>query len=49
MTVIKEDFLQYIWKNKLFNNELYDNSGNKIEILNGGVQNTDSGPDFIKY
>ena len=47
MTVIKEDFLQYIWKNKLFNNELYDNSGNKIEILNGGVQNTDSGPDFF--
>ncbi len=45
---MKEEFLHYIWKYKLYNKELLkDHEGNKIEILNTGNHNTNSGPDFF--
>ena len=45
---MQEDFLQYIWKNKLFRSEnLIAITGEKIEILNIGELNTNSGPDFF--
>ncbi|NPA68680.1 MAG: DUF2851 family protein [Chlorobi bacterium] len=45
---ITEDFLHFIWKNKMFDTEnLVDDSGNKIEIINTGTQNTNAGPDFF--
>jgi hypothetical protein len=43
-----EEFLQYIWKHSLFENEnLTTTSGDPIEILNSGTWNTDAGPDFF--
>lgn len=43
-----EGFLQYIWKNSLFNNyNLIADTGEKIDILHSGYPNTNAGPDFI--
>lgn len=42
-----EEFLYYIWRYKLFNNELFTSSGEKISIFNQGIRNADSGPDFF--
>ncbi|MCF6366485.1 MAG: DUF2851 family protein [Bacteroidales bacterium] len=43
-----EDFLHYIWKNKLFTDKyLIDNEGNKIEVIETGTHNFDAGPDFF--
>jgi len=44
---MKEDFLHFIWKFRLFNSlELETTEGEKIEILKTGIHNHDSGPDF---
>jgi len=43
----KEDFLQYIWKFRLFNTPLLDLDDSIIEIIDTGQLNTDSGPDFF--
>jgi len=44
---MSEEFLQYIWKYKLFNQKQYiADTGEKITILHTGEQNLDSGPDF---
>jgi len=45
---MKEEFLQYIWKHKLYNSsELKTIKEEKVLILNPGISNTDSGPDFF--
>ncbi|MGB0882103.1 MAG: DUF2851 family protein [Vicingaceae bacterium] len=45
---MKEDFLHYIWKYKLFStSNLKTHSGDVLEILNFGTHNTDAGPDFF--
>src|ERR1700761_2257768 len=42
-----EDFIQYIWKFRLFDREnLQTTTGEAIEVFSAGLQNTDSGPDF---
>ena len=46
--IIPEEFLQYIWENKLFVAEnIKTASGEQLEIINVGKRNTDSGPDFF--
>lgn len=46
--IIPEEFLQYIWENRLFNAEnLKTTNGEQLEIMNVGKRNTDSGPDFF--
>jgi hypothetical protein len=46
--IIPEEFLQYVWENRLFNNEkLQTENGETVEIINVGKRNTDSGPDFF--
>ncbi len=46
--VVSEEFLQYVWENKLFQNKnLKTTSGEKLEILDVGRRNFDSGPDFF--
>ncbi|GAB1454162.1 DUF2851 family protein [Draconibacterium sp.] len=46
--IIPEEFLQYIWESKLFFTEnLKTTNGEKLEIMNVGKRNTDSGPDFF--
>jgi hypothetical protein len=43
-----EDFLQYVWKYKLFNlQSLITTSNNTLEIISVGSHNTESGPDFF--
>jgi hypothetical protein len=45
---MKEEFLQFIWKNRLFDNEgLHTADGDSVEVLKTGMQNTNSGPDFF--
>ncbi|MDX9695563.1 MAG: DUF2851 family protein [Bacteroidales bacterium] len=45
---MKEEFLHYIWKYKLYNSRnLKTSNGHKIEIINHGTHNFDSGPDFF--
>ncbi len=42
-----EDFLYYIWKFRLYNRaDLLTTNGNAIEVVNAGMQNSNSGPDF---
>ncbi len=46
---MREDFLHYCWKHKLFNvKELETTSGEAIQIFNNGQHNSDSGPDFLQ-
>lgn len=45
---MKEEFLHYLWKYSLYDQDkLCDNSGNKIIIIYPGEYNRDSGPDFF--
>lgn len=45
---MKEDFLHYVWKHKLFSqNNLETTEGETIDILNTGTHNIDAGPDFF--
>lgn len=46
--IMPEEFLQYVWENRLFNSEnLLTVNGETIEIVNAGRRNSDSGPDFF--
>jgi len=45
---LKEDFLHYIWKYKLFTTSHLTTQDNKqIEIISFGIHNMDAGPDFF--
>ena len=44
-----EDFLHYLWKHLNFNqSNLRVSGGDLLEILNNGIHNRDSGPDFAE-
>ncbi len=45
---MKEDFLQFIWRQQLFNHsDLFSKEGATIEIISAGTLNLDEGPDFF--
>ncbi len=45
---MKEDFLHHVWKYKLFNTtQLKTVEGERIQLLNSGEHNFNSGPDFF--
>lgn len=45
---MKEDFLHYVWKYKLFDtSNLLTTNNEAISIINSGMHNTDAGPDFF--
>jgi Protein of unknown function (DUF2851). len=45
---MKEEFLHYLWKNSLYDQDrLFDNEKNNILVLDPGEYNRDSGPDFF--
>jgi hypothetical protein len=45
---MKEEFLHYLWKYSLYYpDRLVDPDGNRIEVLDPGQYNQDSGPDFF--
>lgn len=43
---MKEDFLYYLWENRLIIGTLVTTEGLPVEIVNPGFRNHDSGPDF---
>jgi len=45
--MMKEDFLSYIWKFQLIRNGLTTQEGETVEVIKAGLQNPDSGPDFM--
>jgi hypothetical protein len=44
---IKEDFLQFIWKFRLFSPPLKDLDEIVVEVVDPGMHNRDAGPDFF--
>ena len=44
---MNEEFLKYLWKYKLLTHDIYTESGEKLEIISSGMNNTNAGPDFF--
>ena len=44
---MKEDFLHYLWSFQKFQGELLTESNEILEVLNPGLKNSNSGPDFF--
>ncbi len=44
---MNEDFLVFIWKNRLMDQSMTIETGETLEVLSPGVQNQDGGPDFF--
>jgi len=44
---LPEEFLHYLWKHKLLSNNLSTIHGESIHIVDPGLHNMDSGPDFL--
>ena len=45
---MREEFLYYIWENRLIDKNLKTTEGEQIDIVSTGYRNTDSGPDFLE-
>ena len=45
---MREEFLYYIWENRLTDKDLKTTEGEAIEVVATGYRNTDSGPDFLE-
>ena len=45
---MKEEFLYYIWENRLTDKALQTVEGESVEVVETGYRNTDSGPDFLE-
>ena len=45
---MKEEFLYYIWENRLIDKALQTTEGEDVEVVATGYRNTDSGPDFLE-
>ncbi|OFY67559.1 MAG: hypothetical protein A3H98_03485 [Bacteroidetes bacterium RIFCSPLOWO2_02_FULL_36_8] len=44
---MKEDFINFLWKNQNFSrNDLKTTEGKELTILNAGIKNSNSGPDY---
>ncbi len=45
---MKEDFISYLWKNRLlFPDQLFTTTGEPVQVVHPGQQNSDAGPDFF--
>lgn len=44
---MKEDFLHYVWNFQKFHRRLLTSTGERLEIINPGTKNINSGPDFF--
>ena len=45
---MREEFLYYIWENRLIDKDLKTTEGEAVEMVATGYRNTDSGPDFLE-
>jgi hypothetical protein len=45
---MKEEFLYYLWENRLIDKSLQTIEGEAIEVVSTGYRNTNSGPDFLE-
>lgn len=45
---MKEEFLYYLWENRLLSHQLLTTSGLPVEIVNPGCRNLNSGPDYLE-
>lgn len=43
---MKEEFLHYLWKYRLFTTDLKTTEGEEIDVLSPGIHNHNEGPDF---
>ncbi len=44
---MNEDFLQYVWEQRLFSPGLIAQDGTRVEVLSPGTRNRSDGPDFF--
>lgn len=44
---MKEDFIYYLWENRLLSKDLATVDGEPVYVISVGVRNYDSGPDFL--
>ena len=45
---MREEFLYYIWENRLIDKDLKTVEDEAVEVVTTGYRNTDSGPDFLE-
>ena len=45
---MREEFLYYIWENRLIDKDLKTSEGETVEVVATGYRNTNSGPDFLE-
>ena len=45
---MREEFLYYLWENRLIDKDLKTAEGESVEVVTTGYRNTDSGPDFLE-
>ncbi|MBQ4205223.1 MAG: DUF2851 family protein, partial [Bacteroidales bacterium] len=44
---MKEEFIYYLWENRLLSNDLVTVDGEEVSIISVGIRNHDSGPDYL--
>ena len=45
---MREEFLYYLWENRLIDKDLKTTEGEIVDVVATGYRNTDSGPDFLE-
>ena len=45
---MREEFLYYIWENRLTDKDLKTTEGEAVDVVATGYRNTDSGPDYLE-
>ena len=45
---MREEFLYYVWENRLIDKTLQTTEGESVEVVATGYRNTDAGPDYIE-
>ena len=45
---MREEFLYYVWENRLIDKTLRTTEGDSVEVVATGYRNTNSGPDFLE-
>ena len=45
---MREEFLYYLWENRLIDKDLQTTEGEQVEVVSTGYRNTDSGPDYLE-